>query len=267
MIPGAGTATSNFYGVYDSGPFPGFSDITGRTQVAVSLADGVPTLIFITAGQSIISNYNQTPYTPINPTKVLNFNIYNGLIYRLQDPVLGAGGTGGSYLGRLGDKLIAADKAQRVIFVTTSIGDTSTWKWLSSSPLGVHNHRLRAAYRYVRLLRWNVDAVLWDQGQGDLGNTSAQYQANVIELQNEAKAFGIDVPWFIAKDTLRDTTSTDSVVRAAQAALVNNGAKRYAGPDLDTLSGAANRYDTVHLSTAATDAAATAWVTALDQLF
>jgi hypothetical protein len=39
---------------------------------------------------------------PANPSKVRSFNIYDGNLYQLIDPMLGASGSGGSYIGRPG---------------------------------------------------------------------------------------------------------------------------------------------------------------------
>ena len=59
-----------------------------------------------------------------------------------------------------------------------------------------------------------------------------------------------------------------ATIRAAQAACVNNGALRYAGPDLDTLTGGTNlQADGTHFTDTGNTSAATLWKTALDVVF
>lgn len=250
----------------------GYSTTAGRVGASSSITGGEKTGLIFAAGQSRISNQpTTTPYTPTNTTKVHQINIYDGLVYQMIDPVLGAGGSSGSYLSKLGDALINAGVFQRVIFVPMGIAGTATTQWIT----GDLRQRILVAGRRARALGYgapNADlykAIIWENGQTDVANgvSSAQYQANIITIQGLFAEVGFAVPFFIAQSTM-DTNATNSTIRAAQAALVNNSALRYAGPDLDTLTGGTNlQADGTHFNDTGNTSAATLWKTALDVVF
>lgn len=250
----------------------GYSNTTGRTTASSTITGGEKTGLIFAAGQSRITNQpTTTAYTPTNDTKVHQINIYDGLVYKMKDPVLGAGGSEGSYLSKLGDSLINNGVFQRVIFVPIGIGGTATTQWIT----GDLRYRILVAGRRARALGYaasNADlykAIIWENGQTDVANgvTSAAYQANIITIQGLFAETGFAVPFFIAQSTMNNNV-TDSTIRAAQAALVNNGALRYAGPDLDTLTGGTNlQGDGTHFNDTGNTSAATLWKTALDAVF
>ena len=75
------------------------------------------TVIF-TFGQSNSANYGQTTYT----CKLEVYSWYNGRMAKAADPLPGAGGEKGSVWGRLGDKLIEAGMARKVLIVPVGVG-------------------------------------------------------------------------------------------------------------------------------------------------
>lgn len=259
------------YALYDYKVHVGYSNTAGRTVVSPTLTPGEKTLIVFGIGQSLIGNYGVSLYTPTNATKVQNLHINNGTLYRLVDPMLSAAGVDGSYLGRLGDKLINAGMYARVIFIPIAIGGLSVWEW---GPQSLYNHRLIAAALRAKALGWlepNPDVTvvaMWHQGEQDglLGTTQAQYQAWFIAVQDTLRARGIDIPWLIAKSTTV-TNVSNAVIRAACDALVDNDENRFAGPDVDTLTGPTKRQaEGTHLSDLGNDECATLWVTRFDAL-
>lgn len=254
---------------------PGYADTTGRTTATAAITGGEKTLLLFAAGQSRITNAlpGVTAYTPSNATKVHQVNIYNTTLYQMKDPVLGATGSSGSYLGKLGDALINGGVCARAIFVPLGVGNTSTAQWIT----GELRQRILVAGRRARALGYaapNADlykCIIWENGQSDVQNgiTSAQYQANIKTIQALFAEVGFPVPFFIAQSTMGGPGAnlTDATIRAAQAACVDNSALRYAGPDLDTLTGGTNLLDGSHFTDTGNTAAANLWKTALDVVF
>ena len=99
---GIGGGAINQYALND-GPAAPYKTTTGRIAAATPSAMGLG--VFVVPGQSLAGNHGVTAYTPANAANCLNLNIDDGVIYRLQDPMLGATGTAGSYVSRLADKL------------------------------------------------------------------------------------------------------------------------------------------------------------------
>ena len=268
FLPKVGTPADPFI-LTDYNPYPTYSTTAGRTSTSAALTPGERTLVAIVGGQSLSANFGQSLYTPANAAKVQNLNIPDNTVYRCVDPVLGATGVDGSYIGRLGDKLIDGGAFDRVIFIPIGIGATSI---IQHTPRGNYNHRIIAAALRAKAFGWldpnaNVEAaVLWHQGEGDNVDctSTATYVARFLEVQGTLTGRGIDIPWLIAKSTMV-ANEVDADIQAAQDALVNHGANRYAGANIDSLTGSTNRQaEGTHLKDAGNDAAAALWKTAIE---
>lgn len=249
--------------------YPTYSTTAGRTSTSAALTPGERTLVAIVAGQSLSANFGVSLYTPTNSTKVQNLNIPNNTLYRCVDPVLGATGVDGSYIGRLGDKLIDGGHFARVIFIPIGIGATSI---LAHTPAGNYNHRIIAAALRAKAFGWldpnpDVEAmVLWHQGEGDNvdGTSTAVYMSRFLEMQGTLTGRGINLPWVLAKSTMVANV-VDTDIQAAIDGLINNGANRFAGPNIDSLTGATNRQaEGTHLKDVGNDSAATLWVSPIN---
>lgn len=259
---GAGSLRNPFYisPEYDLGGIGKRSrqDTAGRIIVDPTPELGERTLTFICAGQSNIANTCDVPYAPTNAGKVLNLNIWDGALYRYQDPVLGASASMGCWLGRLGDKLINAGRCDRVVFVPLGMGASFV---IEHTPGYPENSKITAAVERCRALGLNVSALLWMQGESDNGNTSqADYTTRLLSVIATPRAIGEAAPWFISRCTLFAGV-TSVPIRAAQSAVVN-GTDVRAGPDIDALTGV-NRWDNTHLSGVGANACADLWVAAL----
>lgn len=262
---GAGSLRNQFYIVpeYDLAGIGKRSrqDTTGRIIVDPTPGVGERTLTFVCAGQSNIANACNVPYAPTNVGKVLNLNVWDGALYRYQDPVLGASASVACWLGRLGDKLIDADRCDRVVFATIGMGASFVIEHTPGQP---ENSKIMAAIERCRALSLSISAFMWMQGEADNGNTSqADYTTRLQSVIATPREMGEDAPWYIAQCTLFNNV-TSAPIRAAQAAVVN-GADVLAGPDIDTLTGA-NRWDDTHLSGTGANACADLWMTSLASL-
>ncbi|MDE2098066.1 MAG: hypothetical protein KGL39_12505 [Patescibacteria group bacterium] len=262
MMPGllGGGANVDQFSIWDN-LFDGFNDTTGRT-VNNTLTNAHVSVVL---GQSLTCNDIGVAHTPSNTGVVQNFNLYTGTIYNLADPVLGAQGTGGSFMGYLGDALINASVFARWVCCPIGIPGTSVLDWSSK---GVLNHRLLAACRRVRSVvgRW-PDSILWEQGFTDNVNGTSQtdYTSRLLDIIASAYGIGCDSPWLVAQESWNNG-ATSSAVRAAQAAVVDS-VTVFSGPDTDTLNNTYRNADGIHFNTSGQSAVATLWKNAMEDVF
>lgn len=251
-------------------PFPSSSsdyfsgyEINGKTRVSSAINGSIRNCILLIAGQSNVSNNMPTAYTPTNAGKVDNFNIYDGATYSAADPLLGTSRdtqNPGNFAGRLADKLINANKFDRVILVPFPVSGTLVSDWET----GFCKDRFRVAINRLNARGLAPTAVIWGQGEQDCfaGTSQSVYQTSLGNVIANARAVGLgaSVPFFVALQTWVNG-ATSAAVRAAQAAIVNHAAAIYAGPDADTIS--SRQADNTHFTDAGADSYAGLWQTAL----
>lgn len=257
-------ATSN------NGSYPGYRNRNGRTQVDATLVGGQKTLVIIVLGQSNACAVSPTAYTPTN-SLVHNLNIYDGGVYRFKDNPLGCSQTpvgsnqtpAGSWLGRLGDKLINASVAARVIMVPAA---------MAGSYVRDHDPTLSTTNNYIRLkvalLRcadkgYTPDAIIWMQGEGDnvAGTSQSAYQTALGHIIAQSRSDGYSGPWFINKTTW-NAGAASTTIQAAQDATINHGAGIWAGANTDAYNNTF-RQDLCHFTDTGMDNVATDVKTAL----
>lgn len=220
-------------------------------------------LVLITAGQSNLGNIAPTPYTPANPTKLFNPNVYDGATYFASDPLLGCSYTVissvtdvGNPILRLADALVSAGKFDAVYIVPVAINGTSIADWTTG---GVHSDRVPVAIR--RLAQRGIVpgpnvtfAILWGQGEANTstGTSQATYQTALNTIIANAAAAGFSGRWFVAVQSW-NSVRTSGPIQAAQLAVVNNTTV-FRGANADALignscnGGGACRQDGLHWS-------------------
>jgi hypothetical protein len=248
--------------------YPGFYDTTGRVEVIPELNPAQVTKVILAIGQSNIASSFDAKYTPTYQTLVQNLNIYDGRIYRLEDPVLGASHrfSEGSWLGRLGDKLIDAGYAQRVIVVPIALDGSSIAQWDG----GALASRIIVAVNWCRRLKLPITHHIWMQGEKDnaLGTAGATYTAALQAIVQRLRDAGETAPFMLSQTTWSSGT-TSSTIRTAQANAVSGPLNIVLGPDTDTLTAGYRQADNTHFSVSGSngvDACAGLWATAIAAL-
>lgn len=241
---------------------PGWRGIDGLTQVDPRLVAGEKTGVILCGGQSLMGNYTQTPFTPVN-AKVQVLNPYNGGIYQVGSTSLpGAGGVLDHIGKRIADKLITDGEYARVILVPIAISSTTFADWAVG---GAVNHRIGVASRRLASLGLAANFVLWGQGESDnvFATSQASCSASLASIfaTIRGQAALAAAPIVLSFESYYLGT-TSSIVRAAQAAAVD-GTSVIAGPDLDTLN-ATNRYDNIHWNATGAAAAAVLWAAPIE---
>lgn len=238
----------------------GYSNTSGRTLFADNIGDGAKTLVCLAAGQSNCANHVDTNYT-VSSGQVLNLNLYDGSLYLFADSCIGAGGTQGNWLGRLGDKLITAGTFARVIFIPISVGATSVQDWCASGQKLYH--RLAAGLLRKRNLLGSIPSNvtstnIWVQGESDAvaGTSQANYQARWADVLGMTRGLKDTSTWWMPCCSYTVSgNGSNATIRAAQAAL-RDGTNVLTGPDMDTIT---DRYDDLHFNATGADSVATLW--------
>lgn len=254
----------------NNGNYPGYTNVAGRVQVDPAIVGGQKTLVIMVAGQSNACSVGPTPYTPTS-SLVHNLNIYDGGVYRMKDAPLGCSQTpiigntipAGTWLGRLGDKLIAASVAARVIMVPVAMAGSYI---RDHDPTGTQPNNYQRIK--VGLLRcadrgYTPDAIIWMQGEGDNvgGTTQSVYQTALAAIIAQSRTDGYAGPWFVNKTTW-NAGAASSTIQAAQAAIVNHTLGIWAGANTDAYNNTF-RQDLCHFTDTGMDNVATDVKTAL----
>lgn len=241
----------------------------------------VRNLVLILSGQSNCSDVVPSAYSPTNPTKLDQLNIYDGAIYTAADPLLGTSyprsagvavnGPGNAYL-RLADTFITNGKFDRVVLVPTCLGSTAVADW---APGGDFDDVFTLAMRRIaaRGITSGVNitiAAIWAQGETDTlrGTGQTPYTDSLNAFITASRTAGFTGIWFVNSES-RNVGSTSAAVVAAQAAVVNHGASVWAGANADALAGATcsasacRQADDTHWSNAGAASIAAATYTAM----
>lgn len=218
----------------------GYNITTGRTLVnPTSLTGRVKVLVML--GQSNIANSGQGgTYSPSNPTKILNLNIWDGGLYRAADPLLGCDGPYSAMGTQLADTLVTDNYADYVVLVPAAIGSTRISQWASG---GICNHRIGVAFRRTAAIGLTTTHVLWQQGESDksYGTSQASYASKLSSIISEIQGFTA-APIFVAQASWIAGAASSSIASAQAASW--NGTTVIQGANTDSLD---NSYRTAQV--------------------
>jgi hypothetical protein len=252
-----------------------FKDTTGRTEIPLKLVAGERTAVLVGIGQSNIDNTVDGLWVPSN-ANLHNYSIADGSLHRAVEPLLGAYENDrlhGNILTIAGDKLIDADRYDRVIVCIIAMGSTEADQW---NPAGVSasnmSHRIGVLARRLRSTPYNSTdtdrLIIWHQGEADAGGTTqAAHFAALSGMVGEFRAQGMDDPIFISKASFAAGALlvNSAEVRAAQDQAADTLTNCHRGPDTDTLDDVADRDITgTHFSASGGEAAADLVVAAIE---
>lgn len=225
--------------------------------------------VFFTFGQSNAANWGQTRHQCKHPV----YNFFEGAIYRARDPLLGAGGEGGSPWTRLGDMLIERNMADNVLIVPIAVGSTTVAQWAKG---GRYHRKIIQTLDQLEEQQIPVDYFLWHQGESDnLQNTSTRDYVNSFETILETiRSKGFQSPVLLARASyhanvnamLNKEKGIDPAIRNAQQEIIRNHPNVYPGPDTDLLTKAYHRYDGAHFSAHGLKEHAELWLKAIQNM-
>jgi hypothetical protein len=234
----------------------------GRTPVDKTLVGGENTAVFLTFGDSLMSNTVSSLYS-VTQAKNQNFNVYNGGLYSTVEPLLGcqinaAQYASGCFFSRVGDSLIAAGTYARVIHAPMAVGGSLIADYATG---GAVNGRIAASYRRLVANGLPPTAVFIMLGANDRGTDAAVLSAAFATIISTVRAL-TSVNIFVARHSLFGL-ATSSFVQTAQASVLSSGNNVYTGGDMDSLTGSGNYWDNTHFNSTGAAAAAALAVTAI----
>jgi hypothetical protein len=217
--------------------------------------------VFFVAGQSNSANYGEEKQM----THTGRVAAFDGERWQLaNDPELGAGGRGGSFMPPLGDALVQRFGVP-VGFVACGIGGSSVREWLPAGttfpnpptvetrvrklPSGEWESKGEAFARLVeRMKRFGPNgfrAVLWHQGESDANQQDPTrtlpgklYREHLEKIIVESRReIGWEAPWFVAQASYHSPSDPGAPeIREAQMSLWRDGVA-LEGVDSDSIRG------------------------------
>jgi len=230
-----------------------------RTPVPLSVLDSKQrVMVAVVFGQSNSANTGETPKGATGDV----YNFYRGTLYRAEDPLLGAEGTGGSVWTRLGDQLIHRNLYDAVVFAALGVSDTEIARWQSSGDL---HQSILDVIQDLKKHRLSITHLLWHQGESDalLKTDADTYKRMFLDMLASIRRQGVEAPIFVSIATRCGKNRGEPSLQRAQSELINNAQMIYPGPNTDML-GLAYRMDGCHFADEGLDEAARLWLEALE---
>ncbi len=220
------------------------------------------TMVLLAIGQSNAANHQGQRYVSAYGDRVVNY--FDGKCFIAASPLLGASGLMGESWTLLGNKLIAAGMADRVVLIPAAIGATKIERW---APGGDLNLMLMAALDEVKP-HYGITQVLWHQGESDYGQRTPKedYVRMFSGLVRSLRHRGVTAPIFPSVATTCEYDPqwvADNPIALAQQSLADKAGNVIPGVNSDALVGAMDRYDGCHFSATGQEKFAEAWVAVL----
>ena len=215
------------------------------------------TVVLLLIGQSNAGNHQQGMHFSDYGDKVVNYA--NSKCYIASSPLLGASGIDGESWTLLGNKMIAAGLADRVILIPAAIGGSTVGRWSAGGDL---NHVLYDAIdgHYV------ITYILWHQGESDwIGGTSEKnYRDKFMSLIYSIRGAGSNAPIFVSVASVYGRRERHNPITMAQNSLPSVKNKIYFGVNTDELILSDDRFDGCHFNASGQEKFANAWVDILE---
>jgi hypothetical protein len=192
-------------------------------------------LVLITFGQSNAANSGTDRFDAI--PGVYNFNFLDGQCYEARDPLLGAGGNGGSAWMPLAKLLIERGLVKGVVIAPIGMGGSRVEDW---APGGSLSGRIDRVAKGLAGAGLRAHALLWHQGESDRATRPEIYTATFLRMAEAVRNQGVTAPIYVARASFCGDYAS-SAINAAQARLGANHPGLRPGPDTDTLVGPAVR--------------------------
>lgn len=167
-------------------------------------------------------------------------------VFRLEDPLPGASGPGGSPWPHWAALQQRARPGSQVLVASIAQGSSAVADWI---PGGVHAQRLPEMLTALRSQELAVDAVVWHQGETEAWSAvdAAAYEANLRRWIASVRVLGINAPIYVCLTSRDGQGVINPAIRQAQASVWNSLDRVFSGPDTDSL-GDAFRSDGVHFN-------------------
>jgi hypothetical protein len=235
------------------------------TQIASTLPDRVErpcdpvddsVAIIVVLGQSNAANYGTGRYAATEA--VDNFDPGSGRCFSAIDPLLGADGSGSSFVTRLGDTLVESGRFKRAIIVSIGVGGASV-----SDLTSTYLNRIENLIKKLRREGLTPTHFLFEQGETDASQdtTEPQYLASLTTLVRKFRSAGYQAPFYVAQASKCDELHPKNrrTIRNAQADAVDRNLSIRRGPDIDMIGNGGRSHGNCHMNEMGTFAQAALW--------
>ena len=228
---------------------------------------GPRTMVALVFGQSNAANTVEPGYAATQPV----FAFHDGQCRKIHDSVPGASDVMGSSWSRLGDRLIAAGRYDKALFIDIARGGASMLNW---GPKGDLHALLLGTLDKLREQDITPTHVLFHQGEADC---SIDVPADIYKVLLETvigevrSRLGENVDIYISRTSLHqdfgcpdrqnpDCYKSCPAIVAAQTGLADPARRIFSGPNTDQLVPWFDRRDGYHFTAQGADRFAAAWI-------
>ena len=192
--------------------------------------------VFVIAGQSNSTNAGQFPIKQ-SSGMVSSFGGTGWQIANDPQPGVHDKSQGGSPWPAFGDAMYAKYQVP-IGIASTGHGGTSTIQWNPNPPQTEGSLFMWTMHRVHQLGPGGFRAMLWHQGESDVGLTTDDYVAKLSEIVKASKKeAGWEFPWFVAQVSYHSPEKVKhDNMRDAHKKIWELGVA-HEGPDTDTLAG------------------------------
>jgi hypothetical protein len=212
--------------------------------------------IIVVLGQSNAANYGTGRYAATEA--VDNFDPGSGRCFSAIDPLLGADGSGSSFVTRLGDILVESGRFKRAIIVSIGVGGASV-----SDLTSTYLNRIENLIKKLRREGLTPTHFLFEQGETDASQdtTESQYLASLSTLVRKFRSAGYRAPFYVAQASKCDEVHPKNrrTIRNAQADAVDRNLNIRRGPDIDMIGNGGRARGNCHMNEMGTLAQAALW--------
>lgn len=218
-----------------------------RTGNRVEVACPTDAVVIVTLGQSNAANWIR-PQSARSESAAA-FNFFQGKCYRVEDPVLGAGGADGSLWTQFAQRLSPELDNRPVVVIAAAAPSTTVAAWLGKEG---HAKRAEEALASARRSGLIPSLFIWHQGESDAAaqTSGPDYKDRLEKLMERIAATNAaaNAKWILfAASACSDLPQGSSAIRSAQAELAAERDDTYLALDTDAL-GPAFRYDGCHFN-------------------
>jgi hypothetical protein len=203
------------------------------------------TMTILTLGQANAANSSNMHYQARRD--VLNY--YNGSLYKAKEPLIGAGGFGGSVWTILADKLIDSGFCKKVIIIPIAEGGTTVENWA----IGDCSQKLQTTLLDLSQHNIKLTHIFWHQGESDNGKSKDNYKKNLSRVVKIIRSHNQNAPFYCSVATYsflakNKPIGVDSSIQNAQIEFIKENTNVLGGPNTDELIYAIDRFDSEHFS-------------------
>ena len=151
--------------------------------------------VLVAFGQSNSANYAQHLFKPKDLKNV--FNYFDGKCYVAQSPLLGADGAKGEWMSLTASNLIKNEVYDKIIIVSSGIGDTSIKRWAKGNDL----NKMFIDVISNLSKKYTITDFIFHQGEADKNTYGDVYDFYFKTLIESIRNIEPDAPLFISVAT------------------------------------------------------------------